>query len=86
VLSRSQRHTPPRFKGKRAMRNPEYIIKIAADDISKLRRVDVFRVLENCSDEELNATAEHIKTKRPDLELEVSSSLSDISAERQISQ
>jgi hypothetical protein len=68
------------------MRNPDYIIKIAADDISKLRRVDVFRVLDNCSDEELKSTAEHIKAKRPDLELEVSSSLSDISAERQISQ
>ena len=67
------------------MRNPEYIIKIAADDISKLRRVDVFRVLDNCSDEELKATAEHIKTNRPDLSIEATSSLSDISAERNIS-
>jgi hypothetical protein len=64
------------------MRKPEYIIKIAADDISKLRRVDVFRVLDNCSDEELNATAEHIKTNRPDLAIEVTSSLGDISADR----
>jgi hypothetical protein len=68
------------------MRNPEYIIKIAADDISKLRRVDVFRVLDNCSDEELKSTAEHIKAKRPDLAIEVTSSLSGITAERHISQ
>jgi hypothetical protein len=45
----------------------------------------VFRVLDNCSDEELKVTAEHIKTKRPDLAIEVESSLSDVSAERKIS-
>jgi hypothetical protein len=67
------------------MRTPEYIVKIAADDISKLRQVDVFRVLDNCSDEELKTTAEHIKTNRPDLAIEVTNSLSDISAERHIS-
>ncbi|WP_245632485.1 hypothetical protein [Edaphobacter aggregans] len=47
------------------------------------RRADVFRVLDNCSGEELKATTECINTNRPDLTIEVTSSLSDINVERQ---
>ena len=49
------------------MRNPDFIIKIAADDITKLRRSDVERVFDNCSDEELSPTAVWIVQQRPDL-------------------
>jgi hypothetical protein len=48
-------------------RTPEYIIKIAAGDVSKLRRTDVFRVLESCSDHELAGVAAYTVVNRPDL-------------------
>lgn len=48
------------------MRKPDYIIKIAADSVEKLRRSDIERVLENCSDEELQPTADYILAHRPD--------------------
>ena len=57
------------------MRNPSFIIKIAADDITKLRRSDVERVLENCSDEELQPTARYIKASRSDLAAKVEQEL-----------
>ena len=57
------------------MRNPERIIVIAADDITKLRRIDVERVLDNCDDEELRPTAAYITTHRPDLAAKVEQEL-----------
>jgi hypothetical protein len=53
------------------MRQPDFIIKIAADSIAQLRRSDVERVLENCSDEELQPTAKWIVENRPDLAAKV---------------
>jgi hypothetical protein len=49
------------------MRQPDFIIKIAADSVEKLRRSDVERVLENCSDEELEPTCAWILANREDL-------------------
>ena len=49
------------------MRTPHYIIQIAADSVQQLRRVDLARVLDNCSDEELKPTADYIRANRPDL-------------------
>jgi hypothetical protein len=53
------------------MRNPDFIIKIAADSVERLRRSDVERVLENCSDEELEPTAGYIIENRRELEEKV---------------
>ncbi|RZU28962.1 hypothetical protein BDD14_6548 [Edaphobacter modestus] len=49
------------------MRIPECIIKIkiAADDITKLRKVDVFRVLDSCNVYERKAVSEYITSNRP---------------------
>ena len=47
------------------MRTPQYIIKIAADDVTRLRKIDVFRVLENCRGEEVQKTAHFIGVNRP---------------------
>jgi len=49
------------------MRTPQYIIKIAADDVTRLRKIDVFRVLENCRGEEVQKTAHFIRVNRPEL-------------------
>ena len=57
------------------MRTPDYIIKIAADSVSQLRRSDVERVLENCADDELQPTADHIAANRPELAAKVSEEL-----------
>jgi hypothetical protein len=48
-------------------RNPEFIIKIAADSVQQLRRSDVERVFDTCTDEELKQTANYIRSARPDL-------------------
>jgi hypothetical protein len=53
------------------MRDPEYILKIAADSVAKLRGIDLDRVLFNCSDEELPVTAKYITDHRPDLAAKV---------------
>jgi hypothetical protein len=57
------------------MRDSEYIIKIAADSVTKLRRIDVERVFDNCTDEELHPTATYITGKRPDLAAKVKQEL-----------
>jgi hypothetical protein len=62
-------------------RAPLYILKIAADDIIKLRRLDVFRVLENCSPDELSRTANYITDNRPDLKAEVEDCLAELSSD-----
>lgn len=58
---------------------PEKAVKIAADDVSKLRKADVFRVLDTYKD---NATAigNYITENRPDLANEVDEVLSEINA------
>lgn len=53
------------------MRQPEFILKIAADSVAQLRRADVERIFDNCSDEELPITARYIATHRPDLAAKV---------------
>lgn len=63
-------------------RTPQYIIQIAADDITRLRRTDVFRVLEGCTEGELRKTAHFSRVNRPDLADEVDSSLRDLAAEK----
>ena len=50
--------------------NPEQAIKIAADSIEQLRRVDVFRVLNTYSNKS-KELGDYIKSKRPDLVAEV---------------
>ena len=60
------------------MRTPDYIIKIAADSVAKLRRVDVYRVIDNCSDEERKPTARYIVVNRPELSAEVSICLVEV--------
>ena len=57
------------------MRNPSFIIKIAADDVSKLRRSDVERVFDTCTDEELQPTAAYIRASRTDLAAKVEQEL-----------
>ena len=57
------------------MRAPEYILKIAADSIAQLRRSDVERVFDNCSDEELEPTAKYITAHRPDLAAKIEQEL-----------
>jgi hypothetical protein len=51
------------------MRTPQYIIKIAAEDVSRLRKIDVFRVLENCRGEEVQKTAHFIRVNRPNFRM-----------------
>ena len=54
--------------------NLDTLIKIAADDISKLRRPDVYRVLEQAMDLGVfGAMADYICRRRPELKSEVDS-------------
>lgn len=56
-------------------------IAIAADSASELRRVDVFRVLSNASEQEvLMETVEHIWNLRPELRDEIKSCLEELQA------
>jgi len=48
------------------MRKPESIILIAADTMKQLRCVDVFRVLDDCSDDERKPLARAIIQAHPD--------------------
>lgn len=63
------------------MREAETLIKIAADNVSKLRKGDVYRVLDNARDEFRGYMEEFIKTNRPDLSDEVDAAVSDLNAE-----
>lgn len=59
--------------------SPEYLIKIAADSIDKLRKPDVYRVLNNApNDESRSNLAEYITKNRPELSDKVKESLDDI--------
>jgi hypothetical protein len=53
------------------VRNPDFIIKIAADSVNRLRGVDVFRVLDDCSKRERKVTARYIVEHRPELAGEI---------------
>lgn len=54
-------------------------IAIAADSANKLRRIDVFRVLSNASEQEvLIETTEHIWNLRPDLRDEITACLEEL--------
>lgn len=53
------------------MFNPEQAIKVSADDVTKLRRMDVFRVLDWTPPEHRQAVADHINDNREDLKKEV---------------
>ena len=54
-------------------------IKLAADDVAKLRRVDVFRVLADALQQTLlTEAAQYICTARPDLVDEVQSCIEDL--------
>ena len=64
------------------MRTPQYIVKIAAEDVTRLRKIDVFRVLENRRGEEVQKTAHFIRVNRPELSDEVVSCLEDIGHKR----
>jgi hypothetical protein len=57
------------------MRQPEFIIEIAADSVAQLRRVDLERIFHNCSDEELQPTARWIAQNRMDLATKVEQEL-----------
>jgi len=61
----------------------EYAIKIAADDVQSLRRVDVFRVLDSIQDQaRMDGVAAYITDARKDLVAEVASCLGEIRQER----
>lgn len=47
--------------------DPAQFIKIAADDISKLRKCDVWRVLTECNPSNVTDLTIYIKENRPDL-------------------
>lgn len=57
------------------MRTPDFIIKIAADSVKQLRRSDVERIFDTCTDEEMEPTAKYITAARPDLAAKVEQEL-----------
>jgi len=57
------------------MRNPDYIIKIAADSVEQLRRSDIERIFDTCTDEELEPTAEYITATRPEFAAKIEQEL-----------
>lgn len=57
---------------------PENHVKIAADDISKLRKQDVYRLMENATGDRRAKMAEYIRQNRPELAGEVQDSLDDL--------
>ena len=58
--------------------NPAQAILIAADNITKLRKQDVFRVLEQTPTANINSVVVYIKSKRPDLATEVDECMADL--------
>lgn len=66
------------------MRQSDFIIKVAADSIAQLRRSDVERVFDTCSDEELLPLARYIAGERPDLAAKVEEELAYQEGERSI--
>ncbi len=58
------------------MTSDDQAIRIAADSIQKLRKVDVYRVLDTCS--EPDSVAAYIIANRPELSAEVSACPADL--------
>lgn len=58
--------------------DPAQFIKIAADDISKLRKCDVFRLLDECGSDNIDAMVDYIRANRPDYADEVQQCLEEI--------
>lgn len=56
----------------------DQLIKIAADSLAKLRKVDVYRVLDCAPKGSRKGLARHIVEGRPDLADEVADSLTDL--------
>jgi len=61
--------------------DPAQHIKIAADSIERLRRCDVFRVLDSCPEEHRQTVSNFIFDKRRDLQEEVSAVMADLATE-----
>lgn len=57
---------------------PENHVKIAADDISKLRKQDVYRLMESATGDRRAKMADYIRQNRPELAEEVQDSLDDL--------
>lgn len=74
-----QSHQPKELSNDEA----EYLIKIAADSVSKLRKQDVHRVLNSAPKESVDSLGDYVKTQRPDLHDEVNDVLGDIKTESQ---
>jgi len=62
--------------------NPDAMVKIAADDISKLRRSDVYRVLSNTQPIHQRLMIKYINDNRPDLKGDVHDAMIDIEQEK----
>jgi len=60
------------------MRKLDFIVKIAADSIEQLRRIDVDRVLYDCTDEERKPFARYILAHHPNYAGAINASLKDI--------
>lgn len=71
----------PKAAGKEAERELERFVKIAADSVAKLRKSDVYRVLESIPQGRRAAVGSVLVMKRPDLEAEVLSSQDDLATE-----
>lgn len=57
--------------------NPALAVKVAADDVGSLRRIDVFRVLDWTPPAHRQAVADYLIRERPDLAGEVAEALAD---------
>jgi 8-oxo-dGTP pyrophosphatase MutT (NUDIX family)/alkylhydroperoxidase family enzyme len=57
--------------------SPEAAVKVAADDVARLRKPDVFRVIDWSPPEHRQAVADYIRTNRPELADEVADVMSD---------
>lgn len=56
----------------------EHLIKISADSLQKLRRIDVFRVIEWAPDAKRAELARYITAGRPDLAAEVAACVAEV--------
>ncbi len=58
--------------------NPDTAIAIVADDVSRIRRVDVFRLFDWCDPAERSTLANYVRSERPDLSAEIDSVLEEL--------
>lgn len=67
------------FGAELASRSAASIVDVAADDIARLRKSDVFRVLEEAKEsDELAYVADYVKLRRPELAAEVGRCLTEL--------